>query len=111
MSTDTTLKAPVTVAPVVATPQSVPAAQAAQVKPASSEVEVKEKSIAEIIAASGYKSEDYDGAIIVVLKLNQPDIMQYDSVYKLKLDSTEPTAMPLTPFFAARLNSTVSLCS
>ena len=60
---------------------------------------------------TAYKSEDYNGAPIVKLKLKQAGIMQYDPVFKLKLDSTEPTLMPLTPFFAARLNSTVVLCT
>lgn len=67
--------------------------------------------MAKLIADSGLKSEDYDGAPIVVLKLRQEGIMQYDSAYQLKLDSTEPTPMPLTPFFAARLNTTIVLCS
>lgn len=56
-----------------------------------------------------FKSEDFDGAPIVKLALLTPDTMQYDSRYKLKLDSTEPVEMPLTPFFAERLNKTIKL--
>jgi hypothetical protein len=59
---------------------------------------------------SKYNSEDYNGAPIVKLALIKDGTMQYDSRFKLKLDSTEPTEMPLTPFFAERLNKTVLLC-
>lgn len=56
-----------------------------------------------------YNSDDFDGAPIVKLALLTPNTMQYDSKYRLKLDSTEPTEMPLTPFFAERLNKTIKL--
>jgi hypothetical protein len=58
-----------------------------------------------------YKSEDYDGAKIVRLRLRTPGIIQYDQRYDLKLDTAakEGVPMPLTPFFAGRLNSTVEL--
>jgi hypothetical protein len=46
-----------------------------------------------------------------MLKLRLADTMQYDSMYHLKLDSTEPTEMPLTPFFAERIGRTIDLCN
>jgi hypothetical protein len=57
-----------------------------------------------------YQSKDFGGAPIVKLCLRQEGIIQYDPVYRLKLTSTTPVDFPLTPFFAARLNSTVKLC-
>jgi hypothetical protein len=43
--------------------------------------------------------------------LKQADTMQYDPQNHLKLDSTEPTEMPLTPFFAERIGRTIELCA
>lgn len=118
MTTDTNLKPPVNTAAAASTPQSAQPTATAPIKPASSvppvaPVKSDETKVdtATGIAKSGYKSEDYNGAPIVMLKLAKAGIMQYDSQYRLKLDSTEPTPMPLTPFFASRLNSTVLLCS
>jgi hypothetical protein len=79
------------------TKQSVPAAQAAPIKSAS----IKAK----------YKSEDFGGVPIVKLKLKFAGTMQYDSQYHLKLDSTEATELPLTPFFASRIGQTIDLCA
>lgn len=128
MTTDTNLKPPVNTAAAASTPQSAQPTATAPIKPASSvppvaPVKPDETKVDTVksdetkvdtatgIAKSGYKSEDYNGAPIVMLKLAKAGIMQYDSQYRLKLDSTEPTPMPLTPFFASRLNSTVLLCN
>ena len=97
MSTDTNVKPAVTTAQAVQTKTSV-----VPPKPAQPETVLKPE--------SKYKSEDFGGAPIVRLKLKQAGIMQYDSVYKLKLDSVEPTEIPLTPFFAERIGRTVELC-
>jgi hypothetical protein len=59
---------------------------------------------------SKYKSEDYNGAPIVKLRVIQENTMQYDTQYKLLLDSTTPVEMPLTPFFAGRIGTTIELC-
>lgn len=105
MSTDSSSKQTVTTAPVIPTKQSAPAVPAAQVNSASNvtkqEVKVEPK----------YKSEDFNGAPIVKLKLKQKDTMQYDPIYHLKLDSTEATELPLTPFFAERIGRTIELCA
>lgn len=93
MSTDSSSK------PAVATASAAVTKASAAVTP-----QVQQKSV-----LPKYKSEDFDGAPIVKLALLTPDTMQYDSRYKLKLDSTEPVEMPLTPFFAERLNKTIKL--
>lgn len=125
MTTDTNSKQPAsTVAAASTQPSAQPTATApikpasnappvAPAKPAETKVDtaVAETNVDMAITESGYKSEDYSGAPIVMLKLAKEGIMQYDSQYRLKLDSTEPTPMPLTPFFASRLNSTVLLCN
>lgn len=89
MSTDSSSKATASTAPVQQTKPSVTQEQK--------------------VVSSIYKSEDYDGAPIVKLGLITGGTMQYDSKYKLKLDTVEPTEMPLTPFFAERLNKTITL--
>ena len=97
MSTDSTSKVAVPTAQATQTKTSVAPTTQVQPKPVLAKPEQK------------YKSEDYDGAPIVKLALITADTMQYDARYKLKLDSTEPVEMPLTPFFAERLNRTVKL--
>lgn len=114
MSTDTSSKPTVTTAAAASTKTSVVPPKPAQPSPASTTQATKPadsqpKEEPKVVNAK-YKSEDYDGAPIVKLKLKQAGIMQYDAWYKLKLDSTEPTELPLTPFFAERLNRTIELC-
>lgn len=108
MSTDTNLKPPVTTATAAATKpsaqpqQAAPTGTASQAKPETKEEPVK--------VEPKYKSEDYNGAPIVKLRLKQEGIMQYDHVYGLKLESTTAVEMPLTPFFAERIGRTIELC-
>jgi len=97
MSTDTNLKEAVSTVQVPQTKASASVIKQDQQEPVLQKVESK------------YKSEDYNGAPIVKLSLIKGGTMQYDSKFKLKLDSIEPTEMPLTPFFAERLNRTVLL--
>ena len=112
MSTDTNSKPPVNTATVAGTkpsavvPPVAPTGTVSQVaKPeVKAEVKLEEK------VAPKYKSEDYNGAPIVKLRLKQEGIMQYDHAYGLKLDSTTPVEMPLTPFFAERIGRTIELC-
>ena len=134
MTTDTNSKQPASTVAVASTQPSAQPTATAPIKPASNappvapakpaetkvdtavaetnvDTAVAETNVDMAITESGYKSEDYSGAPIVMLKLAKEGIMQYDSQYRLKLDSTEPTPMPLTPFFASRLNSTVLLCN
>lgn len=125
MTTDTNSKQPASTVAVASTQPSAQPTATAPIKPASNappvapakpaetkvDTAVAETNVDMAITESGYKSEDYNGAPIVMLKLAKEGIMQYDSQYRLKLDSTEPTPMPLTPFFASRLNSTVLLCN
>lgn len=94
MSTDSNSKPAAQTAPVAQTKPSVAATQQAQQKP---------------VLEAKYKSEDFNGAPIVKLALLVPDTMQYDAIYKLKLDSTEAVEMPLTPFFAERIGKTIKL--
>lgn len=106
MSTDTNLKQPAATATATQTKPSAPAAPVVPTKPASATPENKDESV---VAAPKYKSEDFDGAPIVKLRIKKAGTMQYDTQYGLKLDSTEFVEMPLTPFFASRINQTIEL--
>jgi hypothetical protein len=111
MSTDTTSKPVVNTAKAVGTPQS---AQTTQQVPLKSALDAKPPVIEEappvVVTETKYKSSDYDNVPIVKMKLKKADTMQYDHMYHLKLDSTEPVEMPLTPFFAARIGQTIEIC-
>ena len=93
MSTDSNLK------------QTAPTVTATAIKPSVQQTPV------EIVSTNNtFNPSDYNGAVIVKLRLLNANTMQYDAEHKLKLDSTEPTEMPLTPFFASRIGKTVEIC-
>ncbi len=116
MSTDLNLKQTVTTAPAVATKSSVQVTSPVQtvnalVPKVESVIEQKvEHVVKELPFVHGYDSKnEYNGAPIVTLRLKHAHTMQYDAVFKLKLDSTNPVRCPLTPFFAGRINQTILL--
>ena len=114
MSMDSNLKPTVTTAPAAPTKPSVPATPQAQTGNASAPkapvAEPVAESVVEIPFVHGYDPKnEYNGAPMVTLRLKYAHTMQYDAVFKLKLDSTEPVRCPLTPFFAGRINQTIIL--
>jgi len=106
MTTATDSKQPADTAKATEIKQSAPVAPVAPAKSVSTPTPQPQAAKVE----PKYKSEDFDGAPIVKLKVKQAGTMQYDPQYHLKLDSTEATEMPLTPFFAERIGRTVELC-
>lgn len=58
-----------------------------------------------------YKGPNPSNAPIVRLRLLQPDTVQYDTVNKIMLNSSDKKGVliPLTPFFASRIGTNVEL--
>lgn len=102
---------PVTPASASASPASPAAAVVPDTKLPASEPKRKPKVGVVGLSPENYDPKQYGGAKLAIVKLLREGIMQFDSQYRIKVDSAdeEGTLIPFTPFFASRVGTLIDI--